>query len=693
MVKPTPTQQPLGGRKDAEAVTAPQASSPSGRQSHIIALIGAGPRALMLVERLTAHFAAGRQGRPSRGAALELHLIDPHPAGAGRIWRSEQSPLLRLNSTAADVTVFTDASCELGAPSLTGPSLAEWAKDVRNGRDQASARELAQLQPTDFPSRRLHSHYLQWAFERVLKRAADSGIAVHTHRDTVQRVESGGLEAAGWETVQLASGAQLRADAVVYLVGHTDAHPSPAAVDLSKAARDGGLLYFPPAYTADVDYSALEPGQDVLVRGLGLAAIDLMVLLTEGRGGRFEPLPGQDNLPQEHRGLRYLPSGREPRLLFGSRRGVPYRSKSTQQLDHAPAPLEVFTRERVLAAAKAVGRGAEPWDFENHAWPLIATELHLAHYRELFGQHPERTRGGWEATRDVILGTQWDSAALRGHLLAAVPHDVDRFHVGAWDRPLKGLTAATRAELDSLLSAHLRTDLRQHLEQSHTPTLAVWHTLLQIHVLLAESPRALWTRRTLEHSIPVLWQSFFSYLASGPPPVRLQQLLALIQAGTVGFLGPDVTVELAQGQDGRPVFRAHSPAVAESVTASALVDAWLPATNPLTTSNPALADLARTAALVGRRISVEPRTGRVRGPDGSPLPTRWALGAATSTPDAGAFSRPGVNALPFRTTDRAAAAILASLGAPSASSAAPSGLSARSGSASHLVPSLTKELS
>ncbi|NEE15286.1 adenylate cyclase, partial [Streptomyces sp. SID7499] len=62
------------------------------------------------------------------------------------------------------------------------------------------------------------------------------------------------------------------------------------------------------------DLDALRPGEPVIVRGIGLAFIDLMVLLTEGRGGRHE-----DGV--------YLPSGREPVLYVGSRRGVPYHAK------------------------------------------------------------------------------------------------------------------------------------------------------------------------------------------------------------------------------------------------------------------------------------------------------------------------------------------------------------------------------
>ena len=55
---------------------------------------------------------------------------------------------------------------------------------------------------------------------------------------------------------------------------------------IADAAR-AGLTYVPPAFTADADLSALAPGQDVIVRGMGLAAVDLVVLLAEGRGGRF----------------------------------------------------------------------------------------------------------------------------------------------------------------------------------------------------------------------------------------------------------------------------------------------------------------------------------------------------------------------------------------------------------------------
>ena len=69
-----------------------------------IVVVGAGPRALGIVERLGAN--AGHVGSPVE--RVDVHVVDPHPPGGGRVWRADQSPLLWMNSEAQDVTVFTD---------------------------------------------------------------------------------------------------------------------------------------------------------------------------------------------------------------------------------------------------------------------------------------------------------------------------------------------------------------------------------------------------------------------------------------------------------------------------------------------------------------------------------------------------------------------------------------------------------
>lgn len=111
-------------------------------------------------------------------------------------------------------------------------------------------------------------------------------------------------------------------------------------------------------------------------------SVDLVVLLTEGRGGKFVP---------DGEKLRYLPSGREPVLHIGSRRGVPYRSKvTTQQLGDT-------TRLEYLGVAfhESVAASQMSLDFDADVWPLVAAELLTGYYRELFTGHPELVRGEW----------------------------------------------------------------------------------------------------------------------------------------------------------------------------------------------------------------------------------------------------------------------------------------------------------
>jgi hypothetical protein len=72
-------------------------SSPTSTASLVV--VGADPRATSLLERI----AANAPDLWENERELRIHLVDPHPPGPGRIWRHEQSPLLRMNSMAEDV--------------------------------------------------------------------------------------------------------------------------------------------------------------------------------------------------------------------------------------------------------------------------------------------------------------------------------------------------------------------------------------------------------------------------------------------------------------------------------------------------------------------------------------------------------------------------------------------------------------
>ena len=88
------------------------------RRTRELVLIGGGPRATLVLERLAANAAqlSGTVDRPVR-----VHVIEPFEAGSGRIWRHDQSPLLKLNSVARDVTMFTDETVVAEGAAWDGP--------------------------------------------------------------------------------------------------------------------------------------------------------------------------------------------------------------------------------------------------------------------------------------------------------------------------------------------------------------------------------------------------------------------------------------------------------------------------------------------------------------------------------------------------------------------------------------------
>lgn len=617
-----------------------------------LVIVGAGPRAVMLVERLLA--------RPT-STPLRITVVDPFPPGAGRIWRRDQSPLLKLNSMARDVTVFTDESCLIAGPVRSGPSLMDWVERVRAGTlpdasidDPDLDAELRGLRPDSFPTRRLQSAYLDWFWRRTVA-IAPPGVEVRWHQGSVQWVDD---TTDGYE-LALADGIRLPADVVVYALGHNASEPADDAVALLAAAAREGLTYIPPAFTADADLDVLAAGDDVIVRGLGLAAIDTVVLLTQGRGGRF--VRDADGI------LGYEPSGAEPRLHLGSRRGVPYRSKVSSQLRGETPAREVLTPATIAALLARPGTV----DFVDDVWPLIARELVWGHYRELFTGHPERVGTTWEAFRETLRTVDADTTALRSAAAAVVPDPLDRFDVRALDLPLGEERFASSDAAHERVHRHIVDDLHLRTSPERSTARALFTTILQSFVALSDIPTERWSARSRARDLPVTWQTFFSYVASGPPAHRLEELLALSAAGIVRFLGPEVDVRVDPGRG----FVASSARTTGEVVARNLVDAWLPAATAADSSNPALREIASRH---GREVRVSDETfsgslgridvdaeGRVIGRDGQPRAAMFAIGPFTSSMEAGAFTRPRSNALSLRQTDRVAGAVCAAVAARS----------------------------
>ncbi len=593
-----------------------------------IVVIGGGPRGTGVIERVAANAVELYGDQP-----LDLHLVDPYPAGGGRIWRPDQSPLLWMNSMAEDVTMFTDETVELAGPVVAGPALDAWAEDVRAGRvtpdaDPAVLAEIHGLAGGDFPTRRLQSAYLRWTYERALA-ALPPGITVHEHRTTALAVTG---PRGARQRVRLQDRAEpLLADLVVLTVGHLDAEHDPEQEELSAFARRHALVHLPPDFTADSDLDALRPGEPVIVRGFGLAFIDLMVLLTEGRGGR-------------HENGAYVPSGREPVLYVGSRRGVPYHAKIGYAWTGERPPLPQYLGPEWIEELLS---GPGPLDFGRDVWPAVAKELGHAHYHRLFTAHPERTALAHEVFAEKYAAADPGSPELAGLIAEAVPDPADRLDLDALDRPLDGVRHDSPEALQEALRAYITADLTRRHDPAHSEDLAVFLGLLTAYARLIRLG-----------DIGGWWHGFFSYLASGPPGPRLQQLLALSRAGVVRFLGGGLTVEPDEEQG---LFRARSATVPGVRTeARALVEARLPDPSLRHTASPLLRALRDDGAAVTDTglLSVDPADSRVLDRAGRPHPRRFALGPFTTARSSGAFTRPRTGGPAFRQNDAAARAAL-----------------------------------
>lgn len=581
-----------------------------------LVIVGAGPRGTGLLERVAAN-----APELYAGSGLDIHLVDPHPPGGGRIWREEQSPLLWMNSHAEDVTMFTDDTVRMDGPVREGPTLHEWA--ALDGRT--------------FADRRIQGRYLRFVYERALAELPP-GITVRHHPTRALRV---GGPREGRQQVWLEGRTRpLLADLVILALGHLDAELEPEQAELAAYARAHGLVHLPPDFTADSDLSALGPGEPVLVRGFGLAFVDLMVLLTEGRGGRYD-------------GDTYLPSGREPVLYVGSRRGVPYHSKIGYDWTGDRPPLPRFLGPAEIRELRSRPDG---FDFRRDVWPLVEKELGFAHYHRLFTAHPERTASAWADFEEKYAAAS-GPADLDALIAAAVPDPADRLDLTALDHPLAGVRHASPEDFQDGLRAYIEADLARRHDPSFSPDLGVFLGLLSVYGQLVRLG-----------DIGPWWHGFFSCLASGPPGPRLRQMLALSRAGLLRFLGADMAVTAEDG-----VFRASSPTVpGHSVTARALVEARLPAPTVGRARDPLLRELHADGAAETPEglLRVDPRDGRVLDGAGRPHPRRFALGPYTDARTPGAFTRPRTGGPAFRQNDATARAALAFLRAGAGHAAA-----------------------
>ncbi|MDI3405882.1 FAD/NAD(P)-binding protein [Streptomyces cavernicola] len=625
-----------------------------------VAVVGAGPRGTSVLERLCA---SAPELLPP-GARLTVHMVDPAPPGAGLVWRTAQSDELLMNTVASQVTLFTDASVSCEGPIRRGPSLHEWASAHPEALDGPP------LGPDAYPTRAQYGRYLEWVFAEMLRRAPEQ-VRVEVHRARAvrltdegdpadgpllprQRHDSGPPPRPAGQRLALSDGTELTGlHAVVLAQGHLPAVGGPEQRRLADHADRHGLRYVEPANPADLDLSSVAPGAPVLLRGLGLNFFDHMALLTSGRGGRF--VPGPD-------GLGYLPSGREPRLYAGSRRGVPYQARGDNEKGAYGRHEPLVLTGTVIEGFRKRAADGDPPDFLSEIWPLVAKEVETVFYEARLRADGRPAEPFRERFLSASHGSDQEADVLEAFGFAAA----DRWSWARIARPYEGMEFAGPDAFRGWLLGLLREDAAQAaLGNVSGPVKAALDVLrdLRNELRLVVDHRGIGGRSRREH-LDRWYTPLNAFLSIGPPRRRIEEMTALIEAGVLTVIGP--RMEVRAEADG---FTAHSPDVPDStVRAATLVEARLPEADLRRTGDVLLAELlaaggCRPHVVDGYEtggLDVTPRPYRVVDREGRPHARRFAVGVPTEGVHwvTAAGARPGVDSVTLSDADAVARAVL-----------------------------------
>lgn len=689
-----PGESLLPGPQESRA-----SAPPAPDTAHLeVCLVGAGPRGLSVLERLCA-----QERKSPRWDTVTVHVVDPDPAGAGRVWRPTQSRHLLMNTVACQVTVYTDASVRIDGPMEEGPSLYQWAKALESGtldagrettHDEQVLAEARRLGPDSYPTRALYGSYLRWAFQQVVANAAAHlTVLVHPVRAVaLEDADTGtdrgsGARSGGPQTVTLEDGTRLTGlSAVVLSQGHLPARPTDTERRLARFAARHALTYVAPANPADVDLSGIRPGQSVLLRGLGLNFFDYMALFTQGRGGVFARAGGR---------LVYRPSGREPRLYAGSRRGVPYQARGENEKGaHGRYFPRLLTAEYIAALRGRRDTGGTAIDFAADLWPLVSKEVCGVYYAGLLTARGE--------PGPVI--EEFTERYLRAEPGPAEDRLLDEAGIGPAERWDWQRVARPYAPRDVTGPAAFRRWLRDHLDDDVRlarqgnvggPVKAALDVLrdLRNELRLAVDHAGL-TAASHRGDLDHWYTPLNTYLSIGPPASRIEEMAALMDAGVLDVTGPGLRVAADAHDPAGPCFTGTSSETGSRVRATVLIEARLPEIDLRRTADPLMRQLLRTGQCRPYRIphgqkgtdthtdiasdtsgdivtdaadyetgglAVSERPYHLIDARGLPHPRRFAYGVPTESVHwvTAAGIRPGVGSVTLEDSDAIAAAVLA----------------------------------
>jgi len=478
-----------------------------------VAIIGAGPRGLSIIERLTALY----HNFPDTGN-IDVLLIDPNLPGMG-VHGIQQPDHLLVNTVACQITLFGDETIKNVGPIRTGPNFYQWVikqgyRNLGGAFIQASPSEGEEINENDYLPRRLLGEYLAWGYQEFT-RTLPPGMHIQEIR---QRSVDLCIHDNGKTDIILAGGERYSADFIYLTTGHSknmksldDHHLQFFTV--TNRLKNGLLHYYADPYPVSV-LDNISPEARVLVQGIGLTAYDVLSQLTYGRGGSFKKADGR---------LRYIASGREPRVSIFSRHALPFSSRAQNQKgisEQYKPSFFTFDKLRDIRMQNTMAEGSPKLDFETQVLPLLLKEMSYVYRCTL--------DGCWHDA-ELYKATNEDTQIIEALLY---PH--------------RDTTFSSLNHYTKFFIAHLEKDLQAAKSGNvKGPVKAATDVLRDVRDILRAAIdfgglTAASHKRFIEHFTPI-----FNRISVGPPMQRNLELQALMDAGIVTLAGgPSSTLVL-----------------------------------------------------------------------------------------------------------------------------------------------------
>lgn len=455
-----------------------------------VALVGAGAWGLCVLERLAD--AVRTERCPTR-----VHVVEVGTAGPG-VYALDEPEYLLLNTPCGQLSLYPWD--DEGASPRYGVGLYEWTKQVGyrwNGDSCHVSRSGREVTPHDYLPRRVLGAYLQWFFETLVE-DAPWPLEIVPHRALAVDIVS---QPDGLEHVYLNTGEVLAVNHVILTTGHTGNLDHPEH------------LVRPYPVTPYVD--AIPSTASVGIVGMGLVATDAITALTLGNGGSFVPRGDR---------LRYRASGREPRIYVFSRSGFPYCAKAVEALDETDDYASVICTEEAVAAIRA---DAGRVDLRTTMLPLIFAEMQARYYL-----HSAALAAGPDAAKEVRA--RLEQSSINDFESVVAPYAA---RYGSFDAsrnffaPEDSFVSAT--DYQDRVYAMVETDLDEALKGPASAVKAASEVLRfqrdAMRTVIEFGGLSLESYLDFQSNI----RSKVSRLVAGPPAIRSQQLLALMDAGVV----------------------------------------------------------------------------------------------------------------------------------------------------------------